>query len=128
MIPITARAGFTPDSRFATVSSFGSSRIRHVAPIPAGACPISNNPVSGTATIVYRPNLRALEAVSVMHAITWAASGVAGAPRSVEELANWIAHQAAAATGVAIAVRLDLIINPGPQRIVVDHAVLPGHP
>ena len=85
----------------------------------------SKNPISGTASIIYHPNNRALEAVSLFDALRWAMSGAREAPRSVEHLARWLAVEACAAVGVPVAVRLDIIINPGPQRIVVDHAVLP---
>ena len=62
--------------------------------------------------------------VALHGAMSWATSRAEGAPRSVEELAAWLASEAAAVLGVAVAVRLDLIVQPGPQRIVVDHAVL----
>ena len=125
MIPITARAELRPGSRIVTVDAHGCGKIRHVLPVVPGACPVSKNPISGTASIVYRPNGRALEAVSLFDAFRWAMSGAREAPRSVEDLARWLAVEACAAVGVQVAVRLDIIINPGPQRIVVDHAVLP---
>ena len=125
MIPITTRAEHQPGSRIATVDASGCGKIRHVLPVVPGACPISKNPLSGTASVLYHPSGRALEAVSFFDALRWAMSGARDAPRSVEDLARWLAVEACAAVGVAVAVRLDLIINPGPQRIVVDHAVLP---
>jgi hypothetical protein len=123
-IPITAMAQLCAGSRIATVDAAGCAKIRHALPVTPGACPRSGNPVSGTASIIYRPVGRALEAVSLFDALGWAMSGIQGAPRSVEDLARWLAVEACAAVGVPVAVRLDLLVNPGPQRIVVDHAVL----
>lgn len=125
MIPITTRAEHRPGGRIVTVDAHGCGKIRHVMPVTPGACPISKNPISGTASIIYHPAGRALEAVSLFDALRWAMSGARDAPRSVEDLARWLAVEACAAVGVPVAVRLDLLINPGPQRIVVDHAVLP---
>ena len=125
MIPITTRAEHQPGSRIVTVGASGCGKIRHVLPVTTGACPRSGNPISGTASIIYHPNSRALEAVSLFDALRWAMSGARDAPRSVEDLARWLAAEACSAAGVGVAVRLDLLINPGPQRIVVDHAVLP---
>lgn len=125
MIPITTRAERQPGSRIVTVDASGCNKIRHVLPVVPGACPVSKNPLSGTASVIYHPIGRALEAVSLFDALRWAMSGARDAPRSVEDLARWLAVEACAAVGVPVAIRLDLIINPGPQRIVVDHAVLP---
>lgn len=127
-IPVTTTATSTPGRRLQTVPAHGATRIRHALPAPAGACPVSHNPLSGTVTISYRPAGAALEVVSLANALAWASGRNDGAPRSVEQLAAWLAEEARAVLGVPVAVRLDLIINPGPQRIVVDHAVLSRDP
>ena len=125
-IPVTGMASGL--ERMKVVPSHGSSRIRHILPMPVGACPVSRNPISGTVAIAYRPPGMALEVVSLADALAWATGRNEGAPRSVEELAAWLAREACASLGAPVAVRLDLIINPGPQRIVVEHAVLPRNP
>lgn len=126
-IPVTRMAARTAGRRILTVPAHRSGRIRHILPAPAGACPISGNPLSGSVTLAYRPAGVALEVVSLAAALAWATGRNEGAPRSVEELAAWLAEEACAVLGVPVAVRLDLTVNPGPQRLVVDHAILPRH-
>ena len=125
-LKITKMAVAHDGSRLLTVESNGAHRVRHEVPVPPGACPVSRNPISGVAIIIYRPAGCVLEVVSITQALAWATGGGDGAPRSVEQLAAWLARECMVSLGVAVAVRVDLQINPGPQRIVADHAaVLP---
>lgn len=124
MIPITTTASQADGTRLHTVKAHDVALVRHELPIPVGACPVSRNPESGTVAIEYRPDRVVAEVVSLHDALAWACSGHQDAPRSVEALAMWLCDQLHRACGVAVRVRLDLQVRPGPQRLVVD-AVLP---
>lgn len=124
MIPITTTASQADGTRLHTVPAHGVAFVQHKLTMPVGACPVSRNPESGTITIEYRPERAVVEVVSLHSALAWACSGDTSAPRSVEALAIWLCDQMHRACGVAVRVRLDLQVWPGPQRLVVD-AVLP---
>lgn len=117
-VPVTRRAT-TATPHLSTVDAHGVSTVRHVLRVPPGACPVSGNPLSGTISIEYAPSGKAIEVVTLHDALLWACSGVGAAPRSVEELAAWMAGQASAAVGCPCVVVLDLLVRPGRQRLVV---------
>jgi hypothetical protein len=101
------------------VPSHGAAHIEHVLTVSRGACPVSGNPLGGTLSIAYTPSGEALEVVSVHASLAWACAGGPGAPRSVEELASWVAREAAAAVRAPVVVTLDLLVRPGRQRLRV---------
>lgn len=122
VVPVTVRAEepSSGGSRIWTVPAFCATEVKHVLPVPRGACPVSGNPLSGTASVTYCPDEHTLEVVSLLNALTWACSSRApGSPKSVEELADWLADQAFHAVNVAVTVELDLQVRPGPQRLIV---------
>lgn len=123
---ITATATPAAGTRLHVVGSCGVRIVRHELPAPIGACPFSGNPIGGSVSVTYRPAAVVVEVVSLHDALRWACSGQPGAPRSVEALAFWLCDQVHRACGVRVRVRLNLSVNPGPQRLVVD-AVLPWH-
>jgi hypothetical protein len=119
VIPITSQAVAIPGTRIRLVPSHGARHVTHELPMPVAACPVSRNPLSGTVRVEYSRALGALEVVSLHDALAWACSGDPDAPRSVESLADWLARECRIAVGVPVTVTLDLVVNPGPQRLVV---------
>jgi hypothetical protein len=117
-IPVTRRAR-PSGARLCVVPSHGAAHIEHVLTVSRGACPVSGNPLGGTLSIAYTPSGEALEVVSVHASLAWACAGGPGAPRSVEELASWVAREAAAAVRAPVVVTLDLLVRPGRQRLRV---------
>ncbi len=121
-VPMTRRSTAAGE-HLRVVQAFDAGRVEHVLAVPKGACPVSGNPLSGTLSLTYAPKSGpsggVLEAVSLYDTLNWACSGVPGAPRSVEELARFMARAASAALDVPVEARLDLVIRPGSQRLIV---------
>lgn len=117
-VPVTSRSRAVPGCRLRVVDSFGVSEVSHVLDVPRGACPVSRNPIDGTATITYKPVGASVEVVSLHAAMAWACGRNPGAPNSVEQLATWLATETATATAATVSVRLDLLVRPH-QRLAV---------
>lgn len=126
MIPITSTASVIEGTRVQTVPAHCADIVIHELPMVVGACPVSRNPVSGTVRVRYAPRSGpdpwvVCEVVSLHEALAFACSGDETAPRSVESLAAWLGDQVFKAVRVRVRVELDLMVLPGPQRLIVRY-------
>ena len=115
---ITSRA--VQAGRLYVMPSPGIRAVEHRLEVPVGACPYSNNPLSGWLEIRYAPEALVLEVVALHRYVQWVGGGRDEAPMSAEEIAVRAKHDCEAALGVAVQVRLVLRLNPGRQRLVVE--------
>jgi len=119
-IPITLRA--LPMGALHAMRSAGVGEIVHTLPITPRLCPRSHNPLpGGTLRLAYRPSGLVAEVVSLLAMLR----AIEGASRSVEEIPVRVASAVSMALGVAVSYRLDVMVDPGPQRMEVSGAVLP---
>lgn len=118
-IPITTRSIRADGCRVAGVPAHGARVVTHELPVRPGACPVSRNPLRGTLRICYAPAGLVAEVVTLFDAWAWAQSGADAAPKSAEQLAAWIGSEVATAVEVRVRAELDIVVNPGEQRLLV---------
>ena len=112
---VSARAWLPDGCRLHVLPALGAGSVSHALPVPAGACPVSRNPIGGTLEVSYRPASVVAEVVSLHQLLSYATTEHPEGARSMEGLACWIRREVALALGVPVAVRLTLTIMPGPQ-------------
>lgn len=113
---ISARARAVPGTRVHVMDARPNLRIRHVMLVPAGACPVSGNPITGLAVVTYTTSALVVEIVSLRKALIWATtSREEGTPKNIEALAEWLHMQVSSAVRAPVQVSLYLLIRPGPQ-------------
>jgi len=88
--------------------------LAHVTfPLPTSCCPVSRNPQSGSITVRFRPSGRVLEVYSVTAYLKKFIGGHPGGERNMEGMIEMIARDCAAALGVRVRVRADMVLDTG---------------
>ena len=113
---VSARAWQPPGCLLHVLPAQGAAQVEHHVPVPAGACPVSGNPLSGEVVVRYQPTALVAEVVSLHQLVVYGATPTnPGTARNVEGLAAWLHRECGRALGVPVEVELTLHVRPGPQ-------------
>ena len=94
--------------------------LAHVTfPLPPSCCPVSRNPQSGFITVRFRPQGRVLEVYSMTAYLRSFVGGHPDGERNMEGMIEMIARDCAAALGVKVRVRAELILDTGRMALTV---------
>jgi hypothetical protein len=112
-IPVTVTA--VSRGRLSVMPQLGEVQAEHRFTIPAGLCPRSGNPISGTLTLKYAAR-EVLEVVTLHRAYLDATKEA----RSLEGIGRLLSVWCAEALSVRVVWLVDAEIKPGPQRLIVE--------
>ena len=113
MIPVTIQA--TRSGETWVMPGHGARQFQHVLGVPVGLCPRSGNPQPGATRPRTDPGPLVLEGVALHRLVT-------EGPNPARSSEGWVRHIAdvcAEALGVEVRYRLDMVVEPGGQRLVV---------
>ena len=119
-IPVTVRAARS--GAIFTMPGHGAERFEHLLQMPAGLCPRSGNPQPGSTLRLRYPGPRVLEVVALHRLVQGDKRVVPGGnpAKSSEGWVRFVADTCADALGVAVEYRLDMVVEPGAQRLIVE--------
>lgn len=106
----------THDSGLRTMaaSQYPVQTLLHVTfSLPPSCCPVSRNPQSGSVTVRFRPHGQVLEVYSMENYLKSFVGGHASGERNMEGMIEKIACDCAAALGVRVRVRADMVLDTG---------------